>query len=72
MRIGEQSLDPMVDYFQELFKRNNLVDIIPTKLSPTWKNKRVGNEGVGKRLDHFLYGRVLCGKMFQIHIVNHS
>jgi hypothetical protein len=31
-----------------------LLDITPIKLSPTWRNKRIGEDYIAKRLDHFL------------------
>jgi hypothetical protein len=37
-----------------LFKDLHLVDLEPTKLIPTWRNGRQGEEGVYKRLDCFL------------------
>ena len=46
-------IDPLFDYFLDLFKKHRLVDIFPTKLSHTWKRKKKGGEGVGKRLDRF-------------------
>jgi hypothetical protein len=31
-----------------------MIDISPTKLGPTWRNKRLGEDHIAKRLDHFL------------------
>ena len=45
--------DPLDDYFLDLFKKHQLVDIFPSKITPTWKRKQ-GGEGVSKRLDCFL------------------
>jgi hypothetical protein len=30
------------------------VDVKPTKIKPTWRNNRSGQDGVSKRLDRFL------------------
>ena len=46
--------DPLRDYFINLFDKNNIVDINPVKLIPTWSNKRKGSEVVAKRLNSFL------------------
>jgi hypothetical protein len=42
---------PLVDYFVQMFEETRLCDAMPMKLVPTWKNSRVGEEGVSKRLD---------------------
>jgi len=47
-------LDPLADYFFGLFDAVGLVDVIPKQLGPTWRNGRVGGDGVSKRLDRFL------------------
>jgi endonuclease/exonuclease/phosphatase family metal-dependent hydrolase len=33
---------------------NNLIDIKPTKVVPTWRNGRIGQGAVARRLDRFL------------------
>jgi hypothetical protein len=33
------------------------MDIEPTKLNPTWRNRRTGDDRVAKRLDQVLDGR---------------
>ena len=45
--------DPLEEYFLDLFKEYQLVDIVPPKITPTWRSKQVG-VGVSKRLDRFL------------------
>lgn len=51
---GKIHLDPLVDYFLDIFHEVDLVDILPTKLHLTWHNGRVGNDYIGRRLDMFL------------------
>ena len=43
-----------IDYFLDLSKKYQLVDIVPSKITPTWKNSKQGGEGVCKRLNHFI------------------
>ena len=42
------------NFFPILLEKASLVDIEPVKLSPTWKNFRIGDEEVAKILDRFL------------------
>jgi hypothetical protein len=41
-------------YFCHKLGDSSLLYIVPTKLYPTWRNKRLGEEHIAKRLDHFL------------------
>ena len=56
-------LDRMADFFKELFKRNLLVEILSTKITPTWKNNKKGEKGIGKRLEKFLMSEYLLAKV---------
>ena len=47
-------LDPLAPHFKHFFDSAGLLDIAPHYTGPTWKNGRVGDEGIYKRLDHFL------------------
>jgi hypothetical protein len=47
-------LDPLSRYFIRKLEETCLLDIEPSKLSPTWSNKRVGEARIAKRLDMFL------------------
>jgi hypothetical protein len=38
----------------EVLRRWGLIDVATIKLSPTWRNKRVGDDRVSKRVDKFL------------------
>ena len=46
--------DALANFFIQSFAKKNLLDIISPKVSPTWRNKRVGVQRVAKRLDRFL------------------
>jgi endonuclease/exonuclease/phosphatase family metal-dependent hydrolase len=49
---GESALaDPLAGFFKEIFTKNNLVDVAPAEVVPTWRNGRSGTEGISKRLD---------------------
>ncbi len=52
--------DALANFFIQSFARKNLLDIVPPKVSPTWRNKRVGDQRVAKRLDRFLVAEVLA------------
>ena len=52
---GSKALpDPLGSFFSSLFSEHNLVDVAPPCAGPTWRNGRMGKEGISKRLDHFL------------------
>jgi hypothetical protein len=38
--------DPLADYFGQKFVDCKLIDLDPTLLKPTWRNNRVGEDGV--------------------------
>ena len=47
------SVDPLDSFFQYLFSRNKLIHNMPHKLSPKWRHKRLGVEGIRQRIDSF-------------------
>ena len=47
-------LDPLSSHFKHFFDLAGLHDFAPPCPRPTWKNGRLGTEGISKRLDHFL------------------
>jgi len=47
-------VDDLSEFFNQMFLDHELVDIVHLKLSPTWRNGRLGDKGIGKRLDRFL------------------
>eukprot|EP00253_Pinus_taeda_P033136 PITA_33136 len=46
--------DSLTNFFQNLLTSNKLIDVNLIKLKPTWRNRRVGEARVAKRLDRFL------------------
>jgi len=52
--------DPLANFFIQSFASKNLLDIVPSKVSPTWRNRRVGDQRVAKRLDRFLVSESLA------------
>ena len=52
---GENKIhDALSSFFLDFFEQRKLVDAIPLKLEPTWRNKRGGAQDISKRLDHFM------------------
>ena len=47
-------LDPLGPFFTKLFSNFQLMDVAPSCAGPTWRNGRLGAEGICKRLDGFL------------------
>jgi hypothetical protein len=56
---GSGNIKNMDDFFKTLFQMNNLVDIKPTKLKPTWRNGRSGQDAIARRLDRVLVSEAL-------------
>lgn len=51
--------DPLVAYLSDMFDRGDMVDVEPFPICPTWRNGRLGNEGIAKRLDRFFISNTL-------------
>ena len=47
-------VDPLEEYFKNHLVQRDLVDLNQIKLNPTWRNRRVGEDRISKRLDRFL------------------
>ena len=41
-------LDPLSSFFKHLFDSVGLIDTAPSIVGPTWRNGRVGDDGIGK------------------------
>lgn len=60
------SPDPLAEYFINFMVQKALIDLNPIKLNPTWRNRRVGEERIAKRLDRFLIGdSIACSLSIQ-------
>eukprot|EP00253_Pinus_taeda_P016122 PITA_16122 len=55
--------DPLTDFFSQAFLDKKLTDPSPTKLKPTWRNRRSGEDRIAKRLDRFLISEGLIQKV---------
>ena len=53
-------VDPLAEYFKNHLVQRDLVDRNLIKLNPTWRNRRVGEDKIAKRLDKFLIGDSLA------------
>jgi hypothetical protein len=52
-------VDPLQLFFSHLVQNGGLVDAEPTKILPTWRNGRKGQDYIAKRLDQFLISEKL-------------
>lgn len=50
----DAQLDPLADFFLNKIQMGRLIDLDILKEKPTWRNRRVGEARVAKRLDRFL------------------
>jgi hypothetical protein len=48
---GASSLGSLASFFNTYFHKNKLIDIVPGKVVPTWRNGRAGADFIAKRLD---------------------
>jgi hypothetical protein len=51
---SSRRLDPMASYLNQQLQDVGLIDVEPVEFLPTWRNGRVFQENVAKRLDRFL------------------
>eukprot|EP00253_Pinus_taeda_P027166 PITA_27166 len=51
---SEAQIDPITSYMTNLLEQYELVDIPLQRLQPTWRNRRVGDAALARRLDRFL------------------
>ena len=56
-------LDPLGPFFFKLFSDHHLVDVAPSYAGPTWRNGRMGEDGISKRLDRFLLSYPLLSSL---------
>jgi hypothetical protein len=54
-----ESVDPLGGLFSHLFMERGLIDLAPTQLKHTWRNKQSGDDRIEKRIDRFLVSKDL-------------
>jgi hypothetical protein len=47
-------MDNIIEYFLHKIEEFGLCSVEPVRLMPTWRNFKVGEESISKRLDRFL------------------
>eukprot|EP00253_Pinus_taeda_P017821 PITA_17821 len=47
-------IDSLSAFFENTLENHNLIDIPSTRIQPSWRNKRTGEDRLARRLDHFL------------------
>eukprot|EP00253_Pinus_taeda_P010150 PITA_10150 len=47
-------IDPITDYMTNLLEQTNFMDIPMQRILPTWRNRRIGDAALARRLDRFL------------------
>ena len=47
-------VDSITGYMIDLLERYNLIDVPMNKTLPTWRNRRVGEAALARRLDRFI------------------
>jgi hypothetical protein len=52
---------PLAIFFKDLFDNSSLVDVAPTELVPMWRNGRIGDSSIAKRLERFFVAEDLIG-----------
>lgn len=58
--------DSLSSYFINKLEKVGLLDIKPTKLTPTWINKRIGYACIAKILDHFTLSKSFLKETIRI------
>eukprot|EP00253_Pinus_taeda_P002123 PITA_02123 len=51
---SQAQIDPLSDFFKDIMDQHHLADIPMNKPLPTWRNRRVGDAALARRLDRFL------------------
>ena len=63
--------DPLGPYFSKLFSDHHLVDVAPSCAGPTWRNGRIGEDGISKRIDRFLLSDQLVSSLPRYRVWAH-
>ena len=64
-------MDPLGPFFSKLFSDHHLVDVAPSCDGPTWRDGRIGEDGISKRLDHFLLSDQLVSSLPRYRVWAH-
>eukprot|EP00253_Pinus_taeda_P012058 PITA_12058 len=56
-------IDSITDFMTNLLENTNLIDIPMQKILPSWRNRRVGEVALARRLDRFLIKEALLQKL---------
>jgi len=59
-------LDPLLDFFTNLMMANTLLNVDPIKIRPNWRNIRVKEDRIAKRIDFFLVSESFVDGPIQI------
>jgi len=59
--------DPVTAFFEVLMDSYDLLNIDMEKLMPTWRNRRIGEDTLARRLDCFLIKAPLLTRLDRIH-----
>ena len=63
--------DPLGPFFSKLFSDHHLVDVAPPCAGPIWRNGRIGEDGISKRLDRFLLSDQLVSSLQRYRVWTH-
>lgn len=56
----------MTDYFEHLLDSHSLLNIEIPKIQPTWRNRRIGDDALARRLDRFIIKAQLVDQLDRI------
>ena len=68
---SKAQVDPLGPFFSKLFSDHHLVDVAPPFVGPTWRNGRMGEDGISKRLDRFLLSDQLISSLPRHRVWTH-
>lgn len=69
---GTRHGDPLSGYFNNVIRDLGLIDVCPIQSSPTWRNRRMAEQGTAKRLDRFLISGTLTLKLDRYRVWHES
>ena len=60
-------VDELTDFFHHRLDQAGVTDVCPIKMTPTWRNHRMGEDFVANQLDRFLIADSLLESADRIH-----